>query len=108
MTDLTTLHKNARSLILSLREGLETLEKADEQASTSAPSCLAPSLLASKPGVQLTKSVSRCPNMPSPQVWHGTWRRSWQTCRSALCLCLSNIPVWESGLGLCDNQRYQA
>ena len=32
MTDLTTLHKNARSLILSLREGLETLEKADEQA----------------------------------------------------------------------------
>lgn len=31
MTDLATLHKTARSLILSIREGLETLEKADEQ-----------------------------------------------------------------------------
>lgn len=31
MTDLSSLHKTARSLILALREGLETLEKGDEQ-----------------------------------------------------------------------------
>ena len=78
MTDLATLHKTARSLILNLREGLETLEKADEQAREDHV-CAA----SRKEQCRVRAMHCRCQSMERPQALAETCSASLKTCRWA-------------------------
>ena len=85
MGDLQTLHKTARSLILSLREGLEHLEKSEQvnalfrRSAPCVPNVYA--LLAQGPLSNLRAMMGRC--LPSTRRQQGrpsTCAASSQTC----------------------------